>query len=148
MKILILLLFLVGFGTAGNPPTTCAEVSQKATATLEKMDQALKIKTGMLLGEMQMGKQALEGCVSHNRMVETRASLLWFLTDLVFILTLILVVLHHRRMKKAILGLNARVHQGRPDHSPVYLPSQWAFRFLMVTLGLGFTLSNVVALFL
>lgn len=150
MKKLLLCVFVLAALGYSAPPAAqqCEELKQKTAAKLHQIDQVMQLRTGQLLGEMKSAQGALEGCVTQNRLVETRASLLWFLTDGVFLLLGGLLWAHHRKMKKAVLGLSARLHKAQPEHPSNYMPSQWVFRVLLFTMVGGFTLTNLVALFL
>ncbi len=150
MKYLIpFFLFLcASISRAEMPSAQCEELNKRATATMARMDSAIQLKTGFLLGEIQMSKESILRCIDLNKGVETRASLLWFLTELGMVLVAVLTWMHHRKMKRAILALNKTVSAGRPEHSATYMPSQWFMRSLVLSLIVGFVSTNLVALFL
>jgi len=144
----ILLLLSALVVRAESAPPQCEELGRRAAVSIARLDTAFRLQGARLKGEIEMSKTALLGCVDQNKQVETRASLLWFLFDIGFLVGTPLLVLHHRRMRKAILVLNQSVVQIIPDHSKAYLPKQGYFRSLLALLVLGFLGLNLVALVL
>jgi hypothetical protein len=131
---------------AAPPPTDCGEWARKAEQTFLKMDEALKLKTGMLLGEMETAKGALEGCIEQNKAVETRMSMVWALTDMGLLALLGLMVLHQVRMNRAVQLLSRLLQSKDPSHGVRYAPSQGLYWASVAVLVVTFTLINLIAL--
>lgn len=149
MRILFVLPFLLLLPAMGNPPPVdCAEWAQKTEQTFRKMDDAIKLKAGMLLGEMETAKGALEGCIDQNKAVSTRMAMVWFLSDVGSLVSLGLVILHQRRMKRALKQLPHQV-QIKDHVQPVrYAPSQKLYWAAIGVMGSTFVLINLFALVL
>lgn len=149
MKLLagILLLMLLPAGAA-PPPANCAEWAQRTEQTFRKMDESLKLKTSMLLGEMEAAKGALEGCIEQNRAAETRVSLVWALADMGLLALLGLMVFHQLRMKRAVQFLSRLVTSKDPSHSVRYAPSEGLYWASIAVLAVTAILINLVALVL
>ncbi len=149
MKTLSLLVLLLVLTLHANPaPMQCEELAKRTDETFKKMDNALKLKAGLLLGEMEMAKGALEGCIGQNKQVSIHLALMWFLTDLGLLATSILILLHQKRMKRAIRVLSEILYSKDPAHSYKYVPSQTLYRFAWGLLGLTFLIVNGIALLL
>jgi len=144
--ILVLLGALLARGESAPPQ--CEELGRRAAVSIARLDTAFRLQGARLKGEIEMSKTALIGCVDANKQVETRASLLWFLLDFGFLIGTPLLVLHQRRMRKAILVLNQSVAEQRPEHSKSYIPKQGYFRGLLALLVIGIVGLNLVALVL
>jgi hypothetical protein len=112
------------------------------------MDESLKLKTSMLLGEMETAKGALEGCIEQNKAVDTRLSMVWALSDLGLVALLVLMVFHQIRMKRAVQLLSRLVQAKDPAHAVRYAPSEGLYWTSIGILVLLFTLINLVALIL
>ncbi len=154
MNLIYLFFLLITFiakpfasGKVNDATVQCEELNKKTTETLTRMGDALKIKTGYLLGEMETSKQALDGCVNQNKAVETRASLFWFLTNGLLIVIGTLIFLHQRKMKRAVLTLNKAIKLHALSHDEKYLPSQWNYRILVAMVCISLLLTNFVGLF-
>jgi hypothetical protein len=149
MRVLALCLLALVISTHAEPiPSQCEEIGRRAAASVARLDTAFRLQGSRLKGEIEMSKTALLGCVAQNKQVETRASLLWFLTDIGFVVGGFLLLFHQRRMKKAILALNKMVTHEKPDHSKAYMPGQGYFRAVLCILCLGILGINFVALVL
>jgi hypothetical protein len=149
MRILFVLPFLLLLPAMGNPPPVdCAEWAQKTEQTFRKMDDAIKLKAGMLLGEMETAKGALEGCIDQNKAVSTRMAMVWFLSDGGCLATLGLMIMHQRRMKLA-LKLLPHLAQIKDQVQPVkYAPSQNLYWAAIGVTGTTCILINLFALVL
>lgn len=147
MKILFGLLLFLMLPAAGAPPAAappvvnCEEWAKKAEQTFRKMDEALKLKSGMLLGEMEMAKGALEGCISQTVAVNTRMAIIWFLADGSLLIVLGLVVLHHSRMKRTVRMFTKMLQTKDPTPS-------WPYWATLTVIGISFALLNLFALIL
>jgi hypothetical protein len=149
MKILFVLPFLLLLPAMGNPPPVdCAEWAQKTEQTFRKMDEAIKLKAGMLLGEMETAKGALEGCIEQNKAVSTRMAMVWFLADGGCFATVVLLLLHQRRMKRALRLLPHLVNIKDQVQPVKYAPSQNLFWAAVGVMGTTFFLINLFALVL
>lgn len=149
MKALCVVMLLLVFSSKANPVALpCPDLARKTEATFLKMDQALKLKTGMLLGEMESAKGALEGCITENKQVSTNIALIWFLTDLGLGLVLGLILFHQIRMKRAIRVLSEILSTRDPTHSVKYAPSQSLYHLALGLLGLTLIVVNGIALLL
>jgi hypothetical protein len=149
VKTLLCFLFLMTpLGWADPTPAHCEELARKTEQTFRKMDEALKLKSGMLLGEMEAAKGALEGCIGENKAVSTRLAMAWFLTDVGLLASLGFLLFHQRRMKQAVRVLSRLVKAKDPDHAVEYVPSQGLYRMALGLLSLTFALVNFIALLL
>ena len=149
MKTLSLVILLFALTLHANPvPIQCEELAKRTDETFRKMDDALKLKAGLLLGEMEMAKGALEGCIQQNKQVSIHLALIWFLTDLGLLASVILILFHQRRMKRAIRILSEILHAKDPAHSYKYIPSQTLYRFALGILGFTLLIVNGIALLL
>lgn len=147
-KLLCAVLLAFNASAAGIPPVSCEELAQKTEATFRKMDEALKLKAGMLLGEMEAAKGALQGCIDRNEAVSTQMALVWILGDIGLLSVLPLLYFHQRRMQRAI-GILAGLYKSKEPAPPVrYEPSSTLYRWGMVLLLLGLLGLNFVALLL
>jgi hypothetical protein len=133
---------------AEQPPAPCEELAQKTEMTFRKMDEALKLKAGMLLGEMEAAKGALQGCIDRNEAVSTQVALVWILGDIGLLSVLPLLFLHQRRMQRAIRLLAGLYKAKEPSHAVRYEPSTNLFLWGMCLLLIGFLGLNFVALLL
>lgn len=131
---------------AENTQVPCEELAQKTETTFRKMDEALKLKAGMLLGEMEAAKGALQGCIDRNEAVGMQMALVWILGDIGLLSVLPLLFFHQRRMRRAI-GLLAALYKTRePSHAVRYEPSSNLYLWGMGLLLIGFLGLNIVAL--
>lgn len=149
MKILKLLLLLaLPVFSEPTQPLNCAEVAQRAQETFVKLDQALKLKAGRLLGEMEVAKGALQGCLDKNEAVSAQVALLWFAGDILLVAFLLLLFFHQRRMQHAVQILSGVLKAKAPEHTIKYVASKSLYRW---ALGVGIVALlglNGVALFL
>ena len=147
MKILVALLLFLMLPAAGAPPTgatpvvNCEEWAKKTEQTFRKMDEALKLKSGMLLGEMEMAKGALEGCIAQNVAVNTRMAIIWFLAGGSLLLVLGLVVLHQSRMKRTVRMFTKMLQTKDPTPA-------WPYWTTVTVIGFSLVLINLFALIL
>lgn len=149
MRILFVLPFLLLLPAMGNPPpVNCEEWAQKTEQTFRKMDEALRLKSGMLLGEMETAKGALEGCIEQNKAVSTRMAMVWFLADGGCLGTLGLMIFHQRRMKRALRLLPHLVNIKDQVQPVKYAPSQKLHWAALGVMGSTFILINLFALVL
>lgn len=147
MNILFALLLLLmhpaaGAAVAVAPPTVnCEEWAKKTEQTFRKMDEALKLKSGMLLGEMEAAKGALEGCIEQNKAVSTRLAVVWFLADGCLVLVLGFVILHQSRMKRTLRMFSKMLQTKDPTPS-------WPYWATLTGIGVSFVILNLFALIL
>jgi len=146
-------LLLVGLlawnaSAAEQQPAPCEELAQKTEMTFRKMDEALKLKAGMLLGEMEAAKGALQGCIDRNEAVSMQMALVWILGDIGLLSVLPLLFFHQRRMQRAIRLLAGLYKAKEPSHAVRYEPSTSLFLWGMCLLLIGFLGLNFVALLL
>jgi hypothetical protein len=144
----MILIMFVCLSKADPLALPCPDLARKTEETFLKMDRALKIKTGMLLGEMESAKGALEGCITQNKQVSTNIALIWILTDLGLGLILGFILFHQARMKRAIRVLSGILNSRDPTHSVRYVPSQSLYHWALGLLGLTFIVLNTIALLL
>lgn len=130
------------------PPVTCEEVSKRAEETFRKLDDALKLKAGMLLGEMETAKSALQGCIDRNEAVSTQMAFIWFAGDIGLLAVLPLLYFHQRRMQRAISLLSGLFKSKEPAHAVRYSPSSALYLWAISLLLIGFLGLNIVALLL
>jgi hypothetical protein len=133
---------------AEKAPAPCEELAQKTETTFRKMDEALKLKAGMLLGEMEAAKGALQGCIDRNEAVTMQMAMVWILGDVGLLSVLPLLFFHQRRMQRAIRILAALYKAKEPAHAVRYEPSTNLFLWGMCLLLIGFLGLNFVALLL
>ena len=145
---MLLCVFLIVKTMDAAPVVTCEELSQETQRVFKRMDDAIKLKSGLLLGEMETAKGALDGCILENKAVNMRISLIWFLTDLGLLVSFTMLLLHQRRMKKGFAGLSLVLHSYNDKHPLSYSPSRALYRSALLSLGLTFLILNAVALFL
>lgn len=149
MKALLLAGLLAWHAVAAEQPKApCEELAQKTETTFRKMDDALKLKAGMLLGEMEAAKGALQGCIDRNEAVSMQMALVWILGDLGILSVLPLLFFHQRRMQRAIRLLAGLYKAKDPAHAVRYEPSTNLFLWGMCLLLTGFLGLNFVALLL
>ena len=133
---------------AEKPAVPCEELAQKTETTFRKMDEALKLKAGMLLGEMETAKGALQGCIDRNEAVSMQMALVWILGDLGLLSVLPLLFFHQRRMARAVRLLAGLYKIKEPAHPVRYEPSSSLYLWGMSLLLIGFLGLNFVALLL
>ncbi len=149
MKAFLLVTFLA-LGTASSEPlpAACEELARKTEATFRKMDESIKLKAGMLLGEMEAAKGALQGCIDRNEAVSTQMALIWLLGDLGLVSVLPLFFFHQRKMRRAILLASGLSKPKEQIHPLRIAPSNALYHWGMGLLITGFLGLNIVALFL
>jgi hypothetical protein len=149
VKSLVIAALLAGnLLAAENPAVPCAELAQKTESTFRKMDQALKVKAGMLLGEMEAAKGALQGCLDRNEAVSAQMALVWLLGDVGLVAVLPLLFFHQRRMRRAVKLLAGLYQAKEPAHAVRYEPSSGLYLTGMALLVIGLLGLNFVALLL
>jgi phosphohistidine phosphatase SixA len=123
-------------------------MARRTEQTFKKMDEALKLKAGMLLGEMEMAKDALQGCIERNQALSTQMAMVWVLGDAGLLGAIALLVLHQKRMRQEIRQYAKVIIAKYPEFSIRYVPSSALFRWAIVVLILLALGLNMVALFL
>jgi hypothetical protein len=123
-------------------------MARRTEQTFKKMDEALKLKAGMLLGEMEMAKDALQGCIERNQALSTQMAMVWVLGDAGLLGAIALLVLHQKRMRQELRQYVKVINTKYPEFSIRYVPSNALFRWAIVVLILLALGLNMVALFL
>jgi hypothetical protein len=123
-------------------------MSKRAEQTFRKLDEALKLKAGMLLGEMDAAKGALQGCIDRNEAISTQMAMVWLAGDLGLLAVLPLLYFHQRRMQRAIALMSGLFKSKEPGHPVRYSPSSSLYLWAVSLLVVGFIGLNVVALLL
>lgn len=146
----LLLAALLAVAPAATPPLPgpCDELARKTEVTFRKMDESLKLKAGMLLGEMEAAKGALQGCIDRNEAISTQIAFVWILGDLGLLTVVPLLYFHQRRMRRAITLLTGFYKSKEPSHLMRYVPSSALYYWGICLIGIGFLGLNFVALFL
>lgn len=149
MKALILAAFLaLGPASAETLPGPCDDLAKKTGETFRKMDEAIKVKAGMLLGGMEAAKSALQGCIDRNEAITTQMAFVWIGGDIGLLAVMPLLFFHQRRMKRAIVLLSGLYKSKEPSHPLRYVPSGTLYLWGMTLIAIGFLGLNFVALFL
>lgn len=123
-------------------------MARRTEQTFKKMDEALKLKAGMLLGEMEMAKDALQGCIERNQALSTQMAMVWVLGEAGLLGAIALLVFHQKRMRQEIRQYAKVIIAKYPEFSIRYVPSNALFRWAIVVLILLALGLNMVALFL
>lgn len=146
--LLCILLLLAPMSKANAEASPCEDMARRTEQTFKKMDETLKLKAGMLLGEMEMAKDALQGCIERNQALSTQMAMVWVLGDAGLLGAIALLVLYQRRMRQEIRQYAKIINAKYPEFSIRYVPSNALFRWAIVVLILLVLGLNMVALFL
>jgi hypothetical protein len=141
-------LLTLGAASAETLPGPCEDLARKTEETFRKMDESIKLKAGMLLGEMEAAKGALQGCIDRNEAISTQMALVWLLGDACLLSMLPIFYFHQRRMKRAVVFLSGLQAAKGPTHASRYVPSRALYLWGMGLITTGFIGLNLIALFL
>ena len=147
-RILVVALLFYALGEPSAQSVACEDLGQRTEQTFKKMNDALTLKAGMLLGEMQTAKSALQGCIDWNQAQSAQMALIWVLGDAGLLGAAALLFFHQRRMQGAVRGLSTLLKAKDPAHAIKPLPAPVLYRWTLGVLALLFLCLNVVALFL
>ena len=147
-RILAVAVLLYALGVPAAQGVACEDLAKKTEATFKKMNDALNLKAGLLLGEMQTAKSALEGCVEWNKAQSTQMALIWIFGDAVLLAAGTLLFFHQRRMKGAVHVLSNLLKARDPNYAIRHTAAPGLYRWTLGLLAFLFVGLNFVALFL
>jgi hypothetical protein len=147
-RVLAVALLVYALGEPFAQGVACEDLAKKTEATFKKMNDALNLKAGMLLGEMQTAKSALEGCVEWNKAQSAQMALIWVFGDAGLLAAGALLFFHQRRMKRAVHILSNILKGWEPNYAVRHTAAPGLYRWTLGVLVFLFVGLNVVALFL
>jgi hypothetical protein len=139
---------MFALGAASAQGATCEDLAKKTEQTFKKMNDALNLKAGMLLGEMQTAKSALEGCIEWNQAQSAQVALIWIFGDAGLMAAGALLFFHQRRMKSAVQVLSNLLKARDPSYAIQHTAAPGLYRWTVGLLASLFVGLNFVALFL
>lgn len=147
-RLLAILLLLYALGEPFAQGVACEDLAKKTEQTFKKMSDALNLKAGVLLGEMQTAKSALQGCIEWNQAQSSQMAMVWVFGDLGLLAAGALLWFHQRRMKGAVRVLSNLLKAQNPDYTVQHIPAPGLYRWTLGLLGFLFVGLNFTALFL